>query len=350
MAIRIGMVGVMGRVAVASSVLALVALFPLPASAGPSVADRAAAEALFDQALKLLDAGNPQAACPKLEESQRMDPGVGTLLYLADCYRAVGRTASAWATFLQASYEAKDAGQTDRQQIAEEQAQAMKSTLSKIVLRVTSPDSAGLIIRNDGQELGRPLWGSEVPVDPGEHTFEAKADGKKAWTRTVLVAQGPGVTEVQIPMLEDAPVAVAAPVREGTSATQPALQQPPATALDQDPRGSSQTTWAWVSIAAGGAALAGGGVFSVLAMSDNGRADEFCRKDAPSACGEQGVTLGKSAEKNAQIATLLSGAGGALAVTGVILLLTAPSDSDSALSLSPVVGNGEASVWLNGTF
>src|SRR3954470_4044560 len=48
--------------------------------------DRAAAQALFDQAKELLARDNVTGACPKLEESQRLDPTSGTLINLADCY------------------------------------------------------------------------------------------------------------------------------------------------------------------------------------------------------------------------------------------------------------------------
>src|SRR5260221_714184 len=58
------------------------------------------AKALFEEAIKLLDAGRTAEACPKLEESKQLDPRVGTEFELADCYERMGRTASAWSGFV----------------------------------------------------------------------------------------------------------------------------------------------------------------------------------------------------------------------------------------------------------
>src|SRR4051812_10257047 len=60
---------------------------------------RSASVALFDEARRLMADGKFAEACPKLEESQRMDPGIGILFNLGDCYEHLGRTASAWISF-----------------------------------------------------------------------------------------------------------------------------------------------------------------------------------------------------------------------------------------------------------
>src|ERR1019366_2385006 len=70
-----------------------------PAFADPSPADRSVATQLFEEGRALLRQGNVAAACPKLEESERIDPGGGTLLNVALCPEQLGRKATAWVEF-----------------------------------------------------------------------------------------------------------------------------------------------------------------------------------------------------------------------------------------------------------
>ena len=57
--------------------------------------------ALFREAGALVDAGQPERACPKYEESLRLYDSVNTRYFLADCYERTGKMASAWAHFLE---------------------------------------------------------------------------------------------------------------------------------------------------------------------------------------------------------------------------------------------------------
>lgn len=322
-------------------------LVPSLAAAAPSASDRAAAEVLFDEAIQLLEAGNATAACPKLEESQRLDPGVGTLLYLADCYRAVGRTASAWATFREASYAAEAARQPDRVAIANAEAEKLKPTLSTVTLVVADRDAAGLEVQRDGEPVSRALWGSPIPVDPGEHQFGASAPGKAAWSKTVVVAKGPSAVSIDVPALQ----AAAAPLAPPAATT--AAPAPATTPTPSSDSGSSRATWGWVAIGVGGAGIVVGSVFGVLASQDNEAADDECRPDDPTRCNQKGVDLADSASSKAMLSTVAFGVGLAAATTGVVLLLTAPSNDTATgkqLWLNASANGERASLDLAGAW
>ena len=65
--------------------------------------DLAAAEALYEAGKQLLVSGACESAIERLEASQALDPAVGTLLNLAECYVALGRMTSAWSTYRDAA-------------------------------------------------------------------------------------------------------------------------------------------------------------------------------------------------------------------------------------------------------
>src|SRR5579859_7001050 len=96
--------------------------FPWPASAAPTACDKAAAQALFEDAIKLMANKSYDEACRKLEESQRLDAAMGTRYQLAQCYEATGRIASAWAAFVEVADLAREAGQGSREKAARERA------------------------------------------------------------------------------------------------------------------------------------------------------------------------------------------------------------------------------------
>src|SRR5436189_3072489 len=101
--------------------------------------DAAGARVLFAEGRKLVDAGNYAAACPKFEDSFRLDPGVGTNFNLADCFERIGRTASAWARFLDVAAATKAAGQVERERVARWRAAALERRLTRMIVEVSSP-------------------------------------------------------------------------------------------------------------------------------------------------------------------------------------------------------------------
>lgn len=314
--------------------LALASLDVQPALA-QSATDSATAEVLFNEALALLQGGNPAEACMKLEESQRLDPGVGTLLYLADCYQQMGRTASAWATFREAAYMAKDRSD-EREQVALDYARELEPKLSYLTLQVTATPGVALEVRHDGKLVGQPVWGTAFPVDPGSHTVEASAPGKKPWSTTINVADGPRKESVVIPELEDAPPEPTAP---------PVAFEAPKPVVEA----SWQTTAGWVLVGTGSAAVVASGVLALLARGDDADAAEHCRPDRNTLCDSRGVDLGESAKTKATFAGISAGVGLAALGAGVTLLLTAPSEqAEVALQARTRPDGGE--LWLEATW
>src|SRR5262249_55785874 len=82
----------------------------------PAEADRAAK--LFLEARALVAEDKYAEACPKFEESQRLDPGLGTQYNLALCLEKVGKLGSAWRNFAAVERDARKTARTGRQETA----------------------------------------------------------------------------------------------------------------------------------------------------------------------------------------------------------------------------------------
>jgi hypothetical protein len=168
--------------------------------------NRAAAETLFKDAIALMEAGNDVKACPKLEESQKLDPAPGTLMYLGECYDRIGRVASAWAAFNSAASAAAAARQSGRVATANQRAKQIAPKVPKLAIVVPADAMAvGLTITRDGTPVGEAGFDAPVAVDPGEHAIEASAPGRRTWTHSITAAPNGETTTVTVPTLAAAP-------------------------------------------------------------------------------------------------------------------------------------------------
>lgn len=336
------------RAAVAATTLATA----LVLSGAAGAQDKAAAEALFDRGRAELEAKHFAAACQSFEDSQKLDPGIGTLLYLADCYEKSGKTASAWATFREAESTAKAAGQAERQSIAQRRAAALEARLPRIaVSSAPENDVPGLEIRRDGAVVARSVWGTPVPADPGTHTVSASAPGRVTFTTTATVEAGAATTRVTIPVLASAPVA---PVASASAADAKST-----TPRDPTPRPPTDhagpPTSAWIAGGVGVTGLAVGAIFGLSALSKNADAKDECRPEAPSKCTARGVSLGDEAKGAANVSTIAFAIGGVALATGAVLWLSAPATTSTegsvaGLHAAPLVGPDVAGAAFGGSF
>lgn len=331
--------------AAAASLLVLATA--LPAMADGRAEDRAAADALFKEGRALVKAGRHAEACPKLAASQKLDPALGTLLALGDCFELDGQTASAWGTFNEAASNARKAGDTRRADEATRRAGLLEPKLSKLVVEV-APDARveGLEVRRNGKPIDAAILGTAVPVDPGEQVVEATAPRRKPWRATVKVEPKPGVTSVTVQALAQADAAPIAAPGPGPTSAEP---EPPA------PGWSTQRT---VGLVVGGVGVVGvalGAVFGAMTMAKVGQVEDqkLCSSADPPVCTQPGLDKHAEANRTANASNAAFAIGGAAIVAGVVVFVTAPGSKAkkaSSLRAEPLLGPGTAGLSLRGAF
>lgn len=291
-----------------------------------------------------MTAGALTEACPKFAESQKLDPGAGTLLNLAACYERNGQTASAWATYTDAAIAAERGNRADWATKARQKVAALQPKLSKLSILVPhTSEAAGLEVKRDGAIIGAGEWALPIPVDPGPHVVEASAPKKKKWTTTVQVGTSKDQVAVSVPSLEDAEVSavVPAPIPALTAAPPPNMTSGPPAEAERS-NGSTQRTLGLAVAGAGVVGVAIGGIFGLKAKSKNDDAKAFCNGDE-SRCSAQGISAVDDAKSAATISTVAIIAGSAALIGGAVLFFTA-SKSTSTTASAPRL---QAS-WIQG--
>ena len=306
----------------------------------------AAAEALFQEGRTLFQEGKFAEACPKLAESQRLDPATGTLLTLALCHEGEGKLASAWAEFTDVEGRSQREGRDDRVKIAREHASALRPRLSTLAVDVP-PEVAqtpGLELKVDGVALGSGSFGAAVPVDGGEHRVEATAPGKAPWQTTAAVKPESDAVRVSVPLLVDAPAT-------GAAAPPPGSTPPGEAPKDSVDDGSGMRIAGLVTAGAGAVLL---GVGTYLAFDAQGDYDDAAEKCTNGVCPSEPYQATEDARSQGAMATYFIIGGGAALATGVVLFFTAPKGSKESPPAAGLrvnrVGIGPGSVTVGGSF
>jgi serine/threonine-protein kinase len=328
-------------------------LHAFSASAQASASDKAAAEALFDQGVRLMKQNSFAEACSRLEESDRIDPAVGTLLYLGECYERVGKTASAWATFREAASLATNSNQADRARVAGARAQDLEAKLSRLSVEV-APDVAtipGVVVKRGTQRIEPSLYGTPLPVDPGEYKIEVTAPGYEAWRTPIKVEPGSANASVRVPALVKSSEPVSASPVPAVTPPSAAGAAPPAQPLPlQTSDGlSTQESLGLVVGAVGVVGIGVGSYFGIRALKKNSDAETYCPNNG--LCNAQdGVDLTEDAQELAVFSNIAFAAGGLLFVTGTVLYLTGGKSDADRVALVPILGPSAAGANIVGRF
>jgi hypothetical protein len=311
------------------------------AHAEPSADDKALATLLFRQGRELMTQGQIPQACQKLQESQWLDAGGGTLLNLALCHEQEGRLARSWSEFKEAARVARADGRLDREVEAANHVAALEPRLSRLEILVpAAAQLEGLRIERDGRELGKGAWSTAVPIDGGEHVVRATAPGRAPFTETLVIAKESDARTVEIPLLA-APVIVVTP-------SPPAPEAPGSPLLT-----APHLRWGGIALAGAGViAMGAAGYVLSTALAAKVASNADCFVDG---CGQEGLHQRSVAVSRGNLATLLGVGGVVLAgagATSFYLGRRSKTDREGGISMHVVLdaAPGALATGIQGRF
>ncbi|MFT3767795.1 MAG: hypothetical protein QM820_20255 [Minicystis sp.] len=210
-------------------------------------------------------------------------------------------------------------------------------------LRISlAPDAPpGTTVTLDGEPLAPEGFGKDVPLDPGRHEVTAAAPGALTKRYEITVPEGAR------PSLEVAPEVAPLPIVAPTIAPtlQSGVNAPESSPWADAPR---NTRWkvGMAAIGVGGASLIAGMATGGMAVGKHATLADKCPMNMCVKGTESHSQIGSyHTLANVSTATLI--AGGALVVTGIVLVATSPKRQARAW-VAPQIGAG--SLGLRGAF
>lgn len=308
-----------------------------PAWADTNAANQAAADAVFSDASKRLQAQDYASACPKFVEAQRLDPTPGTLLNLGLCYEQWGKLASALGAYADAEAMAARVNDRARQNEASRRIKIVEPQVARLTINVSgSARIPGLTVKRDSESIGAPLWGTAIPVDSGEYAIEAAAPGRITWAGKTLILATTGSLTIEIPTLDAVPVEPAKRTQAIASSAEPVMWW----------TGQRAT-----GLVVGGVGVTGivvGSIFGARALSKQSASNADGHCDVGDFCDPTGKALRSDGIQAGTISTVGFIVSGAALAGGVVLMLTGAPPPKSAVASATSVQIGLGNLTLLG--
>ncbi len=324
------------RSACVAGAVALVSVLSASLAHAQPGGDEARAQTLFDAAKQLRDGGQLADACPMFAESERLAPGIGVTLHLADCYERMGRTASAWDAFGRAEKLALARSDEKRAAIARGRGLALEAKLERMTIASSAPREGWQVLL-DGVVLPAAMWNAPLAVDPGDHLVVVNAPGQAPRT---LRAHVDSVSAASVVRIDDVPAPRAAAAPALASTHEPLHTEP---APSPSPSGPSPAR-VWFEVGLTAAGLAGVGLGAAFMVKRNQLMTDGSICDTP-----------QNEDDTTTAAAIAFAAGGAALVSALALFLSSPGPAPSThvetgwvLAPAPLEGGGGA--VLRGAF
>lgn len=247
-----------------------------------SIQDVALAESLFQKGVAEMEAGKFSDGCPKIAESQRLDPHDGTLMAMADCEDRWGHTATAVGLYenylrnvesMAPELKKKHAARAKR---AGERKKALEPLVPTMVIVLPPNLSPDAKLWRDGRALDLAAAALEIPIDPGEHKLMLQLPNGASSEKQVTINPGDHArVQLELPAAENK----APPVTESPflpALPPPLLPLPPSLPPKKDTvvpalgGANPYRTWAYVGLGVGAAGLIAGGVLGGVVLDQQG--------------------------------------------------------------------------------
>jgi hypothetical protein len=301
----------------------------------PPVSDAAKGTArdLAVEGYALLDKQDFAGAADRFKRADTLFHAPTISLGLARAYVGLGKLLAAREAYSRTAHEtlADNAPPQFATAVAEAQRElnALAPRVPGVVIQVKGPTEPKVTI--DGAEVPAAALGVKWPVDPGQHAVKASAAGFAPREATFSVAEG----KVESVTMELKPSG-AGPVVQ-PPAGQPSLgaQSPPGDQPSSS-SGSTRRTLGFVGLAAGGAGLALGAIMGGLVIAKHGDLAPQCQG------GHCKPSLQPQLDTYSMYGAVSTAgfiAGGVLAATGIVLVVTAPKAPPAVgVTVVPVLG------------
>jgi hypothetical protein len=291
-------------------------------------ATRGAARTLGYDGVRAYNAGDYAVADQKLDKAYRALKAPSLGLWSARTLVKLGRLVEASERYREVTRLETAGGdqavQKQAQTDAEAELDALTPRIPSLVVELEGATPEDTTVSIDGVALAAALVGERRPANPGKHSVLGRRGADEARSEVTL-AEG-DQKSVRLVFMQKVP---------GTAPTP--LTEPAPPVDDGETSGASQRLIGWISLGAGGVGLALGSTFGVLALSKHSDLEDggSCRGDQCLRTVSDDVD---SLRTQRTVSTVGFIAGAALAATGVVLVLTAPRDSESprsAIRLGP---------------
>lgn len=327
------------------------------AQATPSPEDIASARALGIEGVQLADAGDCANAVPKLQAAENLYHAPSTLDRLGECEVSLGHIVSGTETLNRVVRETLAPNAPSAFVAAQHRAAQVLATaqprIGKLRIHVDGAPAEKVSVTVDGANVPPALFDVERATDPGAHEVKATATGYRTATSTVDVSAGAeAAVWLKLEIDPNAGAVPPPPPPIGAPPTSTSTMVAPSYGQTSPPASSPNRVPAYIAFGVGGAGVALGAVFGILALGSKSTLDNECPNKV---CPPSSKSDVDNLSSRATVSNIAFAVGAVGVAAGVVLLVVMHgSDAPTAAKVRPPVRVepwiGLGAAGLGGTF